>query len=505
MVLFTLAVVFFTYKNKHKMHRESGMYLYKAQWGVNLIEKTAKKYKRVLSRLQGIVIALGYVLMVSIVAMIGYSAYLYMTRPEITQMIKAPPVIPLIPYFTDIFNVQSFFPSSLTFTYFIVALIIVAVVHEFSHGIFMRLHKIRIKSTGFAFFGPLVSEAIREWFVKTNKRSLAATFFSIIVVLFAWYFKSPLILIILIIPLLGAFVEQDDKQMKKAKKIPQLAILGAGVFANMVFALIFLILIWGFFMIAFAPAGIIFNDYAVDVVQKSDILFIDNISLQNGFPELNYSKEYIALQTVNKTFYAPPAPVKRAFDSEVQYMLAYRDSPAFGAKLSGAITHINGESIGSYAEFTETLSKSRPGDIVEITTKKGSEIITKTITLGSNEGRAFLGISVPNPSRAGTFVSFLYSFTPKLNNALTGLHYESRLGDFGTFIFHMLWWVMTINFFVALFNMLPLGILDGGRFFYLTVAGITGSDKIGAIAFKIATWIILLIFLLMMLGWTIAL
>ncbi|MBM3232700.1 hypothetical protein FJZ18_00850 [Candidatus Pacearchaeota archaeon] len=505
MVLFTLAVVFFTYKNKHKMHRESGMYLYKAQWGVNLIEKIAKKYRKILLGLQGIVITLGYILMGSIILMMSYSAYLYLTRPEITQMVKAPPVIPLIPYFTDIFNVQSLFPSSLTFTYFIVALIIVAVVHEFSHGIFMRLHKIKIKSTGFAFFGPLIAEAIREWVVKTNKRKLTATFFSILIVLLAIYFKSPLVLIILVVPLLGAFVEQDDKQMNKAKKIPQLAILSAGVFANIVFALIFLILIWGFFAIAFAPAGILFNDYAFDIVQRTDIISIDNLSLQNGLPELNYSKDYVALQTGNKTFFAPPLLVKKAFDAQAQHMLVYRDSPAFNAKLSGVITHVNGKSVSSYSEFSELLSKSKPGDVAEIKTKIGEEVITKNIVLGSNEGRAFVGITVPDPSRVEKFVGFLYSFTPKMNNALTGIHYESRLGDLGTYFFHMFWWVMTINFFVALFNMLPLWILDGGRFFYLTVAGITKSEKIGAIAFKIATWIILLLVLLMMLGWTISL
>ena len=37
---------------------------------------------------------------------------------------------------------------------------------------------------------------------------------------------------------------------------------------------------------------------------------------------------------------------------------------------------------------------------------------------------------------------------------------------------------MIINLLVALFNMLPLGFLDGGRFFYLTFLGLTGSEKV---------------------------
>ena len=108
---------------------------------------------------------------------------------------------------------------------------------------------------------------------------------------------------------------------------------------------------------------------------------------------------------------------------------------------------------------------------------------------------------MPDPSRANSFAGMLYSITPKVENALTGIHFESKLGDFGIFFFHMLWWVMTINFFVALFNMLPLGILDGGRFFYLTVLGLTKSEKVGKRAFAVVTWIIIALLVIMMLRW----
>ena len=60
-----------------------------------------------------------------------------------------------------------------------------------------------------------------------------------------------------------------------------------------------------------------------------------------------------------------------------------------------------------------------------------------------------------------------------------------------------------INLLVALFNMLPVGIFDGGRFFYLTVWGITGSEKIGMKAFKFMTWLIIGVFALLMSRWII--
>ncbi len=502
MVVFTLAVVLFISRNRHRMYRESGMNLYKAQWGVKLIEWAAKKHRKLLLNLQGLIITIGYFLMTGILAMISYSTYLYLSKPEIVEMVKAPPIIPLIPYFGEIFNVQSFFPSSLTFTYFIIALVIVATVHEFSHGIFMRIHKIRIKSTGFAFFGPLIVEAGREWFVKSKKPSKSVTLISLVILLSAIFYKNPLILIFLVVPLLGAFVEQDDKQMKKAKKIPQLAILGAGVFANIVFALLFFILIWIFFMIAFAPAGVVFSNYALDVVPRADIVSLNNMSLDQGLLFLNISEQYASLQARNTTYYAQPAPLKHSFETNASYLLVYRDSPAFRAKLAGAITAVDGMPISSFTDLGMILSQHKPGDTIEITMLSRGAVVHTQITLAANnQGKALLGITVPDPSRAGTFLGALYSFTPKIDNALTGIHFESRLGDFGTFIFHMLWWIMTINFFVALFNMLPVSILDGGRFFYLTIAGLTGSEKAGTRAFKVITWIIVALLVIMMARW----
>ena len=60
---------------------------------------------------------------------------------------------------------------------------------------------------------------------------------------------------------------------------------------------------------------------------------------------------------------------------------------------------------------------------------------------------------------------------------------------------------MIINILVALFNMLPIGMLDGGRFFYLAMIGIFRSKKAAKVASKVAAYIILLSFVLMMFMW----
>jgi membrane-associated protease RseP (regulator of RpoE activity) len=64
---------------------------------------------------------------------------------------------------------------------------------------------------------------------------------------------------------------------------------------------------------------------------------------------------------------------------------------------------------------------------------------------------------------------------------------------------------MMINLFVGLFNMLPLGILDGGRFFYLAILTITKKESLAKKSFKNATRLIGLIFLVMMIAWVFSL
>jgi membrane-associated protease RseP (regulator of RpoE activity) len=62
-----------------------------------------------------------------------------------------------------------------------------------------------------------------------------------------------------------------------------------------------------------------------------------------------------------------------------------------------------------------------------------------------------------------------------------------------------------INVSVAVVNMLPLGVFDGGRVFYLTALAITKSKKKAAWLFKAVTFIILLLLLLLTVLWWLAL
>ena len=79
--------------------------------------------------------------------------------------------------------------------------------------------------------------------------------------------------------------------------------------------------------------------------------------------------------------------------------------------------------------------------------------------------------------------------------------YEPKFGELSGFIYNLLWWLVLICFSVALVNMLPVGIFDGGRFFYLTVLGLTKSEKNAKRAFKYLTWFFLFVLLVIMIFW----
>ena len=69
------------------------------------------------------------------------------------------------------------------------------------------------------------------------------------------------------------------------------------------------------------------------------------------------------------------------------------------------------------------------------------------------------------------------------------------------FIYNLIWWIALVNISVALVNMPPMGIFDGGRMFMLTMMGITGSEKFAKVSFKIITYLILGVFFLLMFSW----
>jgi len=453
LLVFALVAIILLNKNKKNLQRHGWIFLYHSKFGLKFIDWTAKTFEKILRPLQYLVIASGYILMVFIVWLMSLSVWRYLTSPIPEQLRNVPPIAPLIPYFPRLFNLESFFPP-LFFTYFLVALAIVAVSHEFSHGIFARLNKIKVKTTGLAFFGP---------------------FF-------------------------GAFVEPDEKQMNKSKKVPQLAILAAGTFANVVMTLLFLLILWGFFAVSFVPMGVNFNTYPQAIVNVNAISLIEDNFITDASQIPDFVKEGLNEIVVEDTLYfVPKGSLDRALESGNEHLVVFEDAPAVRAELRSPILRIDGEIITNPQVLRDRLSTYSPGTSIEIVSlSENGEEVVKNIKLDEREGKAYLGVGFIENRRS--FISSLFTVIQKIKDPL--VYYEPTWdGDFVQFIYDLLWWIIVINILVALFNMLPVSILDGGRFFYLTVWGITGSEKFGRKAFSFATWFILALLIAMMIRW----
>nr|MBA4405451.1 hypothetical protein [Nanoarchaeum sp.] len=158
------------------------MIMYRTKWGLKKMDAIAFKLKKHRNALSYTSITLGFVGMalMLVLFLISVFRYFFVEKTAVVAPLLPGATIPGLPH--------------LSFIHWILAIFILATVHEMSHGIFARMHNIKIKSSGFAIFG----------------------------------------IVLPIIP--AAFVEQDDKDMQKKSKKAQLAVLSAGTFANFVTA-----------------------------------------------------------------------------------------------------------------------------------------------------------------------------------------------------------------------------------------------------------------------------
>jgi len=453
MVLFGILAILFFNKNKKNVKRQGWIFLYHSKVGIKWMDAVVDRFDKILKPMRYLVVSVGYILMVTMIWMIGFAAYRYITSPIPKQLQGMPPIAPLIPYFPKLFGMESFFPP-LYFTYFLVALAIVAVSHEFAHGVFARLHNIRVKTTGLAFFGP---------------------FF-------------------------GAFVEPDEKQMQKAKKFPQLSVLAAGVFANVLMTLLFVLILWGFFVCSFEPAGVTFNAYSQSIVAVPAIASINGNSINNiSQVEEFYEEGLNKISVQNEDFWIPKKSLEKIIEDNLEQIIVFDDAPAINSELQGIISKINDVEMNSREELINALKNFAPGEVVKIETIQDGMEINFEVELSERNGTAFLGIGFYEPPVKG-LSGFLRTQFYKIKDPF--VHYTPTWdGNFVQFIYDLLWWIVVINILVALFNMLPVSILDGGRFFYLTIWGITGKEKIGKRAFAYGTWAVLAVLALMMAKW----
>ncbi len=457
LVLFATFLFVFLHSGKKNLKREGLLILYKSAWGIKLINNVGKKFPKTFKILSYISVSTGYILMAVMFYFLYAIMKVYIFRPDIVAKIKIPPIMPLIPYIDKLVpGLPSFY-----FTYWIIIIAIIAIPHEFAHGIFAAYNKIKIKTTGFGFFP---------------------------------YF----------LPIfLAAFVELDERKMEKKNKFPQLTILSAGTFANVLTAIFFFGILWIFFLFAFTPSGITFDSYPYSLVEVSGISMINGISLENPTYEkilnLSNNKDFNKIK-INGQDYVTTKDFLEQQKNNSEKIILYYDAPAINIKLEKVISKINGKKIRSIDDLSNEILKYSPGEKITLNVLGNDGInYNKDIILGENpenKSLPWIGIAF-SEQKSKRMIGKIYSI---LNFKNPHVYYKSNF-EAGKFIYDLLWWIVLISISVALINMLPMGIFDGGRFFYLTIWGITKSKKTAKNLFAFSTYFILFLLFLLMFFW----
>ena len=186
-IIFYSVVLFLIFLKRKKFDAQGIVLLYKSKVGLKSMDQMAKKFPKILNVLAWVGIVLGFILMLLISYYLIDNAIKLVIVPD--TMPGVAPILPGIPIPGS--------PIDLPLWYGLISIFITVVVHEFAHGVIARLHKIKVKSSGLFFMGPII----------------------------------------------GAFIEPDDKGLDKSKTHHKLGVLGAGPFSNVLLGGLVLLII----------------------------------------------------------------------------------------------------------------------------------------------------------------------------------------------------------------------------------------------------------------------
>ena len=245
--------------------------------------------------------------------------------------------------------------SAASITYFLLSIPVVLVIHEGAHGIVAALEKIKIKTGGFAIF----------------------------------------------IAMFAGFVEPDEEEFNKAKKISKLRVIGAGATSNVIFA--------------FALGAILLTNPFFAMVLPEPLL---------------------------STFYELPEGVL------ILSIIENSGAEQAGLLANDIITSINDKPILSPADFPSL----NPGDTASVSVLRDGqplEFSLQVMPAPDDPERGLIGIMRDNSFAYKPVLNFIEWNDPNVSMFLL--------------------WLWMISFFIGIINMLPLPILDGGKFIHTII------------------------------------
>jgi membrane-associated protease RseP (regulator of RpoE activity) len=357
--LFYLVIIFFLFvKRKRIVVQAKIIVLYRTLVGIRFIEYIAERFREWV-KLWGVSgVGIGFIGMIVMSVLLLFNVVGFFFKPD-----QAAGVTLVLP------GVELPGLGVLPFWYWLLAIFVIAVVHEFAHGIVAHAHNIKVKFTGLVLLGPII----------------------------------------------GAFVEPDEKKLAQADDVVQYSVYAAGAWANVLTAVIALLLL--------------------------------NVVLMPVHSALVNHDGFTFGRYVDDTL-----PFARA-----------------GIEPGDIISGINGEKTATFQEFSEEFRFSRPGDVISVETTTGIHDVTLTAH-PENPKRGFLGIfDIRNhfnvkPAYSVGLGNVFYSIL----DWFTGLESNGR---------GFLFWLYILSLGIGLFNLLPLPIVDGGRMVQTFLARRYGKER----------------------------
>lgn len=374
LIIFYGLLYLFYLKHKSKFTIQGKLlFMYRTKWGLKLMDSVSRKHPRIVKFIGFLGVIVGF-------AGMGF-IFFYLIKETFEFLITPSAIAPLAPVLP---GVKIPGVPVLSFWHWVISILIVASIHEFSHGILARLHKVKIKSSGFAFLGPL----------------------------------------------LMAFVEPDEKQMARKGKYKQLSVFAAGPFSNILTGILFLCLLVFFIL----PA-------------QSSLYAVNGISVTNlteGYPLAHAG-------------FVEPVMIK-------------------------SINSVQLDSVENVMAATAFL----PGQGIELMTSQGYAKI-RAVEDPNNSSRGIIGIS-SFEFQARLKHEWVRPFLPAIK-----------------WISLLVVWLFMISIGIALFNLLPLGAVDGGRMFLVAMLLVFKNEKKAKMAWSIFSGICLLLIFINLLPWIIKL
>ena len=272
-----ILILLFIFRKKFDFQHKF-LAMYRTKIGLKLMDKLGRKHAEFVKVMAYVGIGVGYIGLVAIVFVLLKNLVNLLTVPTATSAVV--PVIPGV-------KVGGFQIPLVTGW---IALFIVILVHEFSHGVVSRAHNLPVKSSGIFFLGPLM----------------------------------------------GAFVEPEEKKLRKTSDTTQYSVYSAGPWSNILLAAVCLLLI----TYVFAPGiGAMENEMGVELVDVTE-----------GYPAIEA-----------------------------------------GLRGGMVVTAVNNESLTNYEQFKQKLELVRPNESISITAN-GTVFTFLTAENPSDPDRGYLGV-----------------------------------------------------------------------------------------------------------------